>query len=509
MDHNFLRKKSFWSIFFLYQILIINSELFTSYYYFLSIIVFILNVCPIYFYYLNYQRIDYIPTYYYTHIYFFLCYSLALFFPEFVIDIFTNDTRINDVLRSYLSYSDQIVNYQYKIFINALEIYIIGLFFFNLGNYLVEFFLKKKIKTNKTFEFTENRIDVLILGISSYFICLVLLFNNDLEIVKKIYQIKYPLTYLSILSIQLFIIYKKNLSIFFKILLYFLIFSIVFLEMLDGSIANSMLYLISVYLLNFLVTKKIYFKIIICIFILGTFIHAFKYEYRNVVWGEKHINTSLSNYEYAKQIAKKDLDLLDKSKIFLKVYSDQIFNFNLNQTLKAKKNFVTRNLNRLMHSYQSLIVVTALSPEIVPFWDGHSYKIFITKLIPRVIWQNKPSDTIGNSFGTRYFALYPTDDVTSWNMPVLNEFYVNFGLLGIIVGMLLMGMLFKFLPLILYYRYNNFLFLILFITLYPLFYLESHLSLNFGAVIQTFVFLTVYIFLYKFIFIKKVLLIKK
>ena len=67
-----------------------------------------------------------------------------------------------------------------------------------------------------------------------------------------------------------------------------------------------------------------------------------------------------------------------------------------------------------------------------------------------------------------------------------------------------LGAFFKTVTVLLNFDYKNYFFLISFITLYPLFYLESHLSLTFGAVLQTFIFLYIYIFIFK-----KILLIMK
>ena len=117
--------------------------------------------------------------------------------------------------------------------------------------------------------------------------------------------------------------------------------------------------------------------------------------------------------------------------------------------------------------------------------------------------EKKPSDILGNEFGKRYKILNISDTSTSWNMPVLNEFFVNFGLIGVLTGMFFMGLIFSIIR-FLNYKYDNYLFIITFITLYPLFYLESHFSLHFGAVIQTFIFLLIYLY-----FFKKFLLIMK
>ena len=92
------------------------------------------------------------------------------------------------------------------------------------------------------------------------------------------------------------------------------IFIILYIELLDGSVSKSFLYLISIYLVNFIVTKKINLKIIISIIVISFFIHTYKYEYRNVTWGSENLNSGLDNYEYAKEQSLKEQDLLDKSK---------------------------------------------------------------------------------------------------------------------------------------------------------------------------------------------------
>ncbi len=519
MTKFFFYRKSFWIILILYQILLIQSFYFSLYFNFLSIILFFLNVIPIYYYYLNYKKINYIPIFYYSHIYFFCCYTLAVFFPELIVSIFENNTfrtyftenfRLPNPENTFRYLSDEII--KQKLYIQALEIFIVGMLFFNIGNYFVEFFFKTTQKKNKIFDFSKNTNEILLLGLLSYFLSSIFIFQENFVLLKKLYQIKYPLTYLSILSIQLYIILNTNLKLYYKLGLYFLIFVVLFLELLDGSVSKSFLFAISLYLLNFLVTKKINFRYVCLIIFISFFFHTFKYEYRNIIWSDNNeLNTTLKlqNLDKVKEIKSLGkINIIQKSKILVNSYSDSIQNINTENFLYTKSIFLKRNFSRLTHSFQSLVVVTSLSPDRIPYWKGYSYKVLLTKLVPRVFWGDKPSDTLGNAFGIRYNVLSATDNATSWNMPVLNEFYVNFGFYGMIVGMLFLGALFKAASIMLNYNYNNYLFLVSFITLYPLFYLESHLSLTFGAIIQTFIFLLVYIFLYKKILTKKLLFMK-
>ena len=73
-------------------------------------------------------------------------------------------------------------------------------------------------------------------------------------------------------------------------------------------------------------------------------------------------------------------------------------------------------------------------------------------------------------------------------MPVLNEFYVNFGLKGVTLGMFLMGFFFSLISK--FFSINkkkNIEGVIVFYFFIPLFYLESHLSLLIGAILQSYI----------------------
>ena len=89
-------------------------------------------------------------------------------------------------------------------------------------------------------------------------------------------------------------------------------------------------------------------------------------------------------------------------------------------------------------------------------------------------------------------------------MPVLNEFYVNFGKKGVIIGMLLIGILFGILSKIgSITNLKNIESVVLFFLFLPLFFMESHLSLLLGAIIQSYIFLLVMSFCCLF-FLRKV-----
>ena len=80
---------------------------------------------------------------------------------------------------------------------------------------------------------------------------------------------------------------------------------------------------------------------------------------------------------------------------------------------------------RISHSFESLVIVSSKTPQDVLYRNGYSYNILKSKIIPRILWKDKPDDQLGNEFD-RYRILTDNQDIkdlnTSWNMPVLNEF---------------------------------------------------------------------------------------
>ena len=206
---------------------------------------------------------------------------------------------------------------------------------------------------------------------------------------------------------------------------------------------------------------------------------------------------------------------MDKTKIFVDTYIfDRAKDLKFKNLKKRSDNY--RLERRIFHSFWSLLHVTQNTPNPIPHWEGYSYKLLASKIIPRIFWKEKPSDTLGNEFGHRYNkltkaegALTKRDDKTSWNMPVLNEFFVNFGTYGVIFGMFFIGFLMCFLTKFFNQKNSNNLEVVISIFIFlPLFFLESHLSLLFGAVIQSYIFLMIFSFCFLF-FLRKIKFLKK
>ena len=142
----------------------------------------------------------------------------------------------------------------------------------------------------------------------------------------------------------------------------------------------------------------------------------------------------------------------------------------------------TTTINRLAN-ISTFGYVIQKTPEQVPYWMGGSYETLWVSFIPRLFWPEKPTSTIGQEFGHRYALLDAADESTSVNLPWLPEFYANFGLFGVLVGMFAIGAMFRFLVQRFTAPRARRIDHVLGITItFTLFYAESNLALMVGGV---------------------------
>lgn len=127
--------------------------------------------------------------------------------------------------------------------------------------------------------------------------------------------------------------------------------------------------------------------------------------------------------------------------------------------------------------------VARQTPDPVPYWGGATYASLVGAFVPRFLWPDKPKKTLGFDFGHRYGYLARDDYSTTINLPFLIEFYANFGEMGVVVGMLLVGALYKLLERLMNRPNQDVLISIAGLgVLLPLINIESDFSLIFGGV---------------------------
>jgi hypothetical protein len=100
------------------------------------------------------------------------------------------------------------------------------------------------------------------------------------------------------------------------------------------------------------------------------------------------------------------------------------------------------SVNRLSHLF-TFAEVIQLTPSVVPYWMGETYYPLLAKPIPRFLWPNKPTEVTGQAFGHRYSFLGNGDNDTSYNLPLLVEWYANFGTIGVLFGMFFTGLCYR------------------------------------------------------------------
>jgi hypothetical protein len=125
------------------------------------------------------------------------------------------------------------------------------------------------------------------------------------------------------------------------------------------------------------------------------------------------------------------------------------------------------------------------TPVEVQYWGGKTYLSLVGAFVPRFLWPDKPTKELGQGFGHRYGYLNPRDEKTSLNLPVLVEFYANFGMTGVIIGMWLVGLIYFAVD----HAVNNpgqsmLVSLAGIILIVPLMNIESDFSLTFGGLIM-------------------------
>jgi len=84
--------------------------------------------------------------------------------------------------------------------------------------------------------------------------------------------------------------------------------------------------------------------------------------------------------------------------------------------------------------------LTEYTPDPLPFLQGETYAPLLYKLVPRIVFRDKPPDV--GDLGKRYGFVAP-NVMNNAKVHQLGEFYLNFGVLGVLAGMFLLGLLYR------------------------------------------------------------------
>jgi hypothetical protein len=184
-----------------------------------------------------------------------------------------------------------------------------------------------------------------------------------------------------------------------------------------GQIALVMFFFLLIYL-N--VKKKLLVKTIVFFIIAIVFMNPVKHEMRSSI-------AENSN----------NLNFIEKADVFIELLENPGKYSDVHGSLE-------NTISRIDHS-GLLAEVMVQSPEYVPFAWGKTYVSLFTIWVPRFLWPEKPMSSVGNVWAHWYGLLGPNDFSSSYNLPWIVEFYVNFGVPGVLIGMFLCGLGFAWL----------------------------------------------------------------
>jgi hypothetical protein len=328
------------------------------------------------------------------------------------------------------------------------------------------------LRTSRIFYFdkiSKDKIRIFFFSLILMTIIIFLLLTQKFSSLTYISQLKEPVIFFT-LGLNLLMIIKKDMNLFFLYAIFLISLSlIIFLEIISGSLILIFLTLIFLSLIQLIMTKRL--SILLCLIFIITLIFAqmLKDQVRTLTWNKNH-------------------EFFEKIIIINEAIDNKLINVKFNNSSFRE---------RVFHPLNSLNIVSKLTPLNVPFYEGGSYKFLYAHFIPRFIWKNKPKEEWGNFWGKRYNALHFADKTTSWNFPVINEFYANFGMVGVAFGMFLLGFLAKFLASKLHVQKSSDIeFLVYATILFNFFFLENNLGQLIGRIYNQIIFFNILFLLY-------------
>ena len=351
-----------------------------------------------------------------------------------------------------------------EIITEALGLTVLGLLFLYTGFYAFRRFYSKRSSIQFLYNVSTRR-QIWIAWIT-YVIYLIFTMVPALRSIPSVGQLFTLLDYISLGLLFSLALDNKLRKMHFGFLVLVIIYT-VFVKILSGSLAPAFFLMVYLGVIYWIKKKTVPWVFIIVGFIIAVGLNPVKSQYRAIAWN----NDIFSRLSYT-----------EKATLFYEAI--QVF---YERGLLSSLSNDSSTINRVSH-ISTFAKVISLTPEPVPYWLGGSYRTLFTSFIPRALWSDKPKSEIGQEFGHRYSMLNPSDTVTSYNLPWLIEFYANFGVMGVFVGMFSVGLIFRYLVTKMSAPISQNVKLILGLTIiFNLFYAESNFALMVGALLPKYI----------------------
>ncbi len=109
-------------------------------------------------------------------------------------------------------------------------------------------------------------------------------------------------------------------------------------------------------------------------------------------------------------------------------------------TIKPSLYHIVARIAHRLNSLGNLAFAIKMTPSQVPYSHWETYEPLFYKLIPRVIWKDKPVEKTGLVIGLKYGFSKPTDKPFVWSMPTIFESWMAFGWGGIVITAIAIGL---------------------------------------------------------------------
>jgi hypothetical protein len=252
--------------------------------------------------------------------------------------------------------------------------------------------------------------------------------TNRLVIPISIFYITVLITKQAALCIALLYFYYLNGDLTSRMKMWF-ISLILMMEMIGfatGNLRNVMDPFVVIGAVYWMVRKKFPWKYAVVGVLIFMIIQPIKAVYRMKVWGEGYATNSVT----------------DRLALWGELVQLSWSGAAIPGT--AATQLTTRNTlvrTDLIHTFARVVELT---PRQVPYQLGQTYNYLLYALIPRALWPGKPTgQSVNQFFGVSYdFQNEESLNDTSIGCPHLPEAYLNFGPLGVIFVMMIIGMIY-------------------------------------------------------------------
>jgi hypothetical protein len=247
-----------------------------------------------------------------------------------------------------------------------------------------------------------------------------------IEVPLIVAQYVYFLTQLCLLAIVIlfFLQLNRKLQFPYKLFLWCVLVPLqLLMDIGNGTLFQPIRSVIILGMTYILVKQRIPWRATVVLLVLAFPLFATKVEFRTLTWQ--------NGVPIQENPIRKGIDYFDLAVSSLRsVDTDSLYV--MAEALPQRGN---------MQSFFAFVIDQ--TPGVVPYWNGETYSNVLWHFIPRILVPNKPQESLGQENGHRYGLLDPTDFGTSVNLPQIVEMYANFGKVGVIVGMFVLGLIYS------------------------------------------------------------------